>query len=122
MIRQRLSKKDLERIYGSPARSKYRAVRTVVDGTTFDSKAEARRYAELKAGELGGLVHDLELQPEYPIVVAGRRICVYRADFRYYHIDGELFVEDVKGFKTPVYRLKKKLVEAQYDIQIREIA
>jgi len=44
----------------------------------------------------------------------------YRADFTYVNEDGQPIVEDVKGFRTPVYRLKKKLMRALYGIEILE--
>lgn len=114
--------------------SKYHAVKTTVDGITFDSAKEARRYQELKLLEKAGKISHLELQPEYLLgvddgvfptackVLLGR----YRADFRYRTVpwdyeDPEVIVEDVKGMKTPLYRWKKKHVEAQYGIVIREV-
>lgn len=103
------------------AMTKYRAVKTEVDGIIFDSKKEAARYKELILLEKSGVISHLELQPRYDCVVNGKKICSYRADFRYFN-DQNSVVEDVKGFKTPVYRLKKKLVEALYPgIRILEI-
>jgi len=109
------------------ARSKYGAVKTVVDGITFASKAEARRYGQLRVLQASGLIFgNLILQPVYRIYVkplGGDPIVVakYIGDFQYEAADGTKVVEDVKGFKTPVYRLKKKLVEALYGIEIREV-
>lgn len=100
--------------------NKYKAVRTTVDGITFASKREAKVYAELRLEERAGLISDLELQPEYPITVAGVPICTYRADFRYKR-NGEVIVVDAKGVRTPVYRLKKKLVKAVYGVEVREV-
>ena len=99
--------------------SKYNAVKTEVDGFVFDSKAEARRYSELKLLERVGEIEKLELQPKFPIVVNGKKIATYIADFKYISY-GSLVIEDVKGMKTPIYRLKKKLVEAIYSIEIKE--
>jgi len=100
--------------------SKYNARRTEVDGIKFDSLAEARRYGELKllhaAGEIGQ-VHD---HPFWDIVVNGVKICRYEADFQYTE-NGKLVVEDVKGVKTPMYRLKKKLMKAVHGIEIVEV-
>jgi hypothetical protein len=48
------------------------------------------------------------------------RLCVYRADFTY-EADGKLVVEDAKGFRTEMYKLKKKWVKAEYGIDIREV-
>ncbi len=119
------------------SRSKYKAVKTTIDGITFDSKREAKRYTELKVLEKAGHITHLELQPEYQITINGAKICKYKADFRYFTVRAEnnersynskgewqtptmtgdkegQIVEDVKGFKTPIYRLKKRLVEASY--------
>jgi len=113
------------------SRNKFGAVKTTVDGITFDSKLEAKRYGELKLLLKAGKIFALELQPEYPIVVetpSGEVVIVgvYKADFRYKHYVNGLAtpatqIEDTKGMKTPVYRLKKKLVEAQRGITITEI-
>lgn len=103
--------------------NKYRNVKTVVDGIEFASKLEAKRYAELRLLERAFQIMCLELQPKFTISLNDIPICTYVADFKYF-ADGDLnnvIVEDVKGMKTPVYRLKKKLVEAQYGIQIMEI-
>tara|TARA_B100000927_G_scaffold288788_1_gene284085 strand:- start:4407 stop:4742 length:336 start_codon:yes stop_codon:yes gene_type:complete len=102
--------------------TKYRAIRTMVDGIYFDSKREANRYSELKIMEKAGIINSLKLQPEFKCMVNGKKVCTYKADFEYLMVDdigpqgqiGYYIVEDVKGFKTPVYRLKKKLVEACY--------
>lgn len=99
---------------------KYRNVKTVIDGITFDSKKEAARYAELKILLKGKVISNLELQPSFPVVVNDKKICVYKADFSYTE-NGKSAIEDVKGVRTPVYRLKKKLVEALYGIKIIEI-
>jgi hypothetical protein len=102
-----------------PRGNKYRAKPTTVDGIRFASRKESVRYLELKKLQGIGAVKDLELQPAFPIFVNEKKICTYRADFRYVS-NGESVVEDVKGMKTPVYRLKKKLVEAFYGIEVRE--
>lgn len=99
--------------------SKYRAVKTTIDNITFASKKEARRYTELKLLFRAGQIRNLELQPKLKIEIDGVHVCDYQADFAYFE-DGRRIYEDTKGFKTPVYRLKKKLVHALYGIQIRE--
>lgn len=101
--------------------NKYRNIKTAVDGITFDSKLEAKRYGELKLLEMAGEIHLLELQPKYRCVIGGEPVCTYIADFRYADKHGVVWVEDVKGMKTPVYRLKKKLTEALHGITITEI-
>lgn len=107
-----------------PKRHKFGAKKTEVDGFIFDSKAEAAYYSELKLRENAEgdyRISDLELQPKFPIVVNDIHIANYFADFRYKDSQGSTIVVDVKGMKTDVYRLKKKLVEAIYEIKITEI-
>ena len=107
--------------------SKYHAVKTDVDGITFDSKKEAARYEYLKTLERAGVISDLKLQPRYllqePFVCDGKkeRKIEYVADFEY-HQDGEIIVEDVKGKKTDVYLLKRKLFLYRYKgVRFKEI-
>ena len=78
---------------------KYGNAKITVDGIQFDSKREAARYQELKL-----LEHE----------------CSYIADFCYIR-NGETVVEDAKGYRTEVYRIKKKLMLERYGIQIREV-
>ena len=106
---------------------KYNAVRTWRHGHWFASKAEARRYTELLLLESAGEIRDIELQPPYRLMAPppdGSLIspAKYIADFRYLDIpSGETVVEDVKGVRTQIYKLKKLWVEAQYAIKIVEI-
>lgn len=92
---------------------KYRAKPVTIDGIRFASQAEGKRYLELKVLEAAGEITHLELQPKYTIVINGVKICSYLADFRYRTKEGAV-TEDVKGAITPVYRLKKKMVEAMF--------
>jgi hypothetical protein len=102
--------------------SKYGNKKTVIDGITFDSKKEAGRYQELRLLERAGEIAHLELQPRYAIEINGVKVCTYVADFRYTPKGGgKEIIEDVKGMKTPVYNLKKKLMKAVKMIEIREI-
>lgn len=102
--------------------AKFKNKKVEVDGITFASKAEATRYAHLKLLVRIGEITDLELQPRYPLVVNGQRVATYVADFRYRVVaTGEVIVEDVKGVRTPVYRMKKKLLEAIDGTKITEI-
>lgn len=93
--------------------SKYGNVPTQIDGHVFHSKLEARRYQELKALQVGGLISELELQPRFNIEINGVHICRYFADFRYYDNERkETVVEDAKGMRTEVYKLKARLMKA----------
>lgn len=106
-------------------RSKYHAKKTVVDGISFDSRKEAYRYLALKGMEEDGSIEDLRRQVRYELVPAfdvdGRhyRPVYYVADFVYVE-DGREVVEDVKGVRTDVYRLKSKLFARRYGMSIRE--
>lgn len=128
--------------------NKYRNVKVVVDGKTFGSKAEAKRYGELKLLKYAGEIPWFICQYKIPITVNDVFVCYYIADFMYPTKDylgsfkepvqkfipfpissnafNEIFfkglaVEDVKGVKTALYILKKKLVKAIYGIDIIEI-
>ncbi len=107
--------------------SKYRNKWTVVDGIKFQSQREAKRYSELKLMERMGGIFELVLQPRFPCIVKGAKVCTYVADFEYFAFGPDRIaptvrhIEDVKGVRTPIYKLKKKLVEALYDIVIEEV-
>ncbi|VFB17214.1 Protein of uncharacterised function (DUF1064) [Urinicoccus massiliensis] len=101
--------------------SKYKAKKAIVDGITFDSKKEAGRYQELKLLERAGAIKDLSLQPNFLLQdkfkYKGKteRKIEYIADFQYYVVkDKRWVIEDVKGYKTDVYKLKRKLFLKQY--------
>jgi len=106
-------------------RSKYGAIKTEVDGITFHSRKEAARYQELKFLEAAGEISEIECQPKIEIIINDVHIAWYIADFRYLDNKTEHeVIEDVKSEATkklPVYRLKKKLVEAIYKIKIEEV-
>lgn len=111
----------------SVATTKFRNVKVVVDGITFDSKWEAARWMELQLEQKAGLIQHLERQRPFAIVVNDYPICTYVADFVYERLErfgaGESWqrvVEDAKGFRTEVYRLKKKLMKASLGIDIHE--
>ena len=99
--------------------SKFRAEKTTVDGYTFDSKKEAKRYVELKTLQQFGKISDLKLQVGFDLHVNGFLVCTYRADF-VYHEHGQKVIEDCKGYKTDVYRIKKKLINASLGVRIKE--
>ena len=102
-------------------RKKYGNVRTRIDGFTFDSKLEAKRYGELKLLQKAGEIRDLEVHPRFPLHVNGVPICTYVADFSYHDPRGTLHVEDSKGVITAVYRIKKKLMAVVWGIDVVEI-
>jgi hypothetical protein len=107
-------------------KGKYNAAGERIDGIFFHSKAEGTRYRQLKKLQEDGHIENLILQPPYECVVKNHKITTYRADFKYYIVDDRghtmrIVVEDVKGMVTDIYKLKKKLVEACFNIEILEI-
>lgn len=97
----------------------------------YDSKREAKRAAELKLLEKEGVISHLQEQVVYELIpsqyriVNGKKKCIeramkYIADFQYVE-NGNTVVEDAKGFRTEVYRIKKKLMLYFHDIQIKEV-
>ena len=100
--------------------SKYKNVKVKLDGITFDSKKEAVHYAYLKSLEKRGVITDLQLQTKLDFKIDGKKIFTYKPDFEYNDEFGHHIV-DVKGIQTPVFKLKKKLIEAQYNTEIEII-
>lgn len=99
---------------------KYGAVKTTVDGITFDSKREAERYMELRILEKAGEIKNLALQPAFELQpgfvnAKGKKVrsIVYKADFAYTE-NGVYVVEDVKGMETDVFKLKRKMFDFKY--------
>lgn len=108
--------------------AKYHNKKAKYDGYTFDSIREKNYYIKLKLLEKAGKIKELELQKEYELQPSYKlnnktsRKITYRADFTYKTTeDDKIHVIDVKGFRTDVYRLKKKLFEYKYKIEIEEI-
>ena len=90
-------------------RNKYGAVKTTVHGITFDSKAEAEFYLHLLRLQEDGIVEGIQLQKVFKLY-AGIK---YKADF-YVKVNGLWVAVDVKGVETAVFKLKRKLYEADY--------
>ena len=100
---------------------KYRNKRTVcLSKHPHSSKKEAGRCDLLTAMWQNGEISNLEQQPRFPLNVNGIHICDYIADFKYIDAEGHTIVEDTKGMRTSVYRLKSKLLRATWNIAIYE--
>lgn len=98
-------------------RHKFRNVITEADGWKFHSKKEAKYYEQLKLRKLAGEV--LCFLRQVPVhLVGGVR---YVVDFLVFNVDGSCHFVDVKGMKTAMYIMKKKLVESQYPFLIEEV-
>lgn len=121
-------------------RSKYHNQKITIDGLTFDSVREARRWRELKKLEKAGKIHDLERQVKFLLLPPQREpdeigprggvkkgklleeSITYRADFVYIDTEtGKKVVEDAKGVRTDVFIIKRKLMLWVYGIRIREV-
>jgi hypothetical protein len=111
---------DLRRQFkaaGAKSPSKYNAQKVCVDGITFASRKEARRYGELKLLRDAGQVRWFIMQ--VPFRLDGG--IVYRADFLVVWSDGRVSIQDTKGARTATYKIKKREVEFKYGITIEEI-
>ncbi len=128
------------------AKSKFHSKKITVDGITFDSKKEYRRYCELALLEKAGQIQSLELQKVFELIPAQyenvsreeyikskgkktkgkciERACKYIADFTYMQ-DGKFIVEDVKGYKKgkayDLFVIKRKLMLYVHGIRIKEV-
>lgn len=103
----------------APRASKYGNVKAEADGQIFASKRERSRWMDLRLEEKAGAIKDLKRQVVYPLEVNGVKVCDYIAD-AVYERDGALVVEDSKGYRTDVYKLKAKLMRAVYGIEVLE--
>lgn len=108
-------------------KSKYHSRKQTIDGYVFASKREAQRYSELKMLEKAGEISNLELQKRFELIPSQRiggkvveRPCYYVCDFAYCE-GGKQVIEDAKGMKTEVYKIKKKLMLYKYGITIKEV-
>ena len=121
--------------------NKYHNSAVIVDGISFQSRKEARRWCELKIMDRAGMIHGLTRQKKFVLIPAQRepdtvgkrggrkkgklieRECAYYSDFAYYDKDGNEVVEDVKSpaTRTKDYILKRKMMMYVHGIRIREI-
>lgn len=123
----RISNKTAQRL-GLVGKSKYNNRKVTYQGLTFDSKKEFEYYLILKDKEKRGLVFNikrqvpLEIQPAFTDKTGVKhRAIIYKADFVYTdRVSGKVKYIDVKGFRTEVYKLKKKLL-AYKNIIIEEV-
>lgn len=121
--------------------AKYLNKKITVNGITFDSHKEARRYGELRLLERSGAITNLARQVEYELIpvqkqtieyadnkgktrhktIVLERAVKYIADFVYYDKNGQMVVEDAKGVRTKEYVIKRKLMLYMYGIKISEV-
>jgi Protein of unknown function (DUF1064) len=104
-----------------PRRQKYNNKKIKIDGISFDSLKEGRRYEELKLLVESGEIEDLVCHPKFPIVINGKKVCSVLLDFSYFLVrQQETIFEDVKSkaTATSISKLKKKMCEASHSIEI----
>jgi len=101
--------------------NKYKNRPCVIDGLWFRSQREGKRYQELRLMEKAGEISHLKTQVNFPLVVNGEKVCLYKADFVYRDKNGNDVVEDTKGFLTREYKIKKALLWATQKILIKEV-
>ena len=111
--------------------NKYGSRKVIVDGIPFDSQKEANRWCELLLLLRAGSIRNLRRQVGFELIPAQRvngklaeRAVRYVADFTYEQRKGDKWepvVEDVKGYRTEVYRIKKKLMLYVHGIRIVEV-
>ena len=104
--------------YLNKSTNKYKAIKTEYNGVIYDSKLEAKRAQELDLLEKAGFISNLRRQEKFPVEINGKKVFTYIADFVYVNSEGNMVVEDVKGVRTAMFNLKKKCVEAFYNITI----
>jgi Protein of unknown function (DUF1064) len=104
-----------------PKRSKYRAQPVIIDGVRFPSAREGERWCELQLLQRTGAISNLRKQVRFRLSVNGVRACVYVADFVYETRDGQLIVEDAKGVETAMFKLKKKWMRIEHEIEVKTV-
>ena len=129
-FKKTVSIKEAIKEHKAVIRSKYKSVKTIVEGITFDSKKEALFYRNLLLAKKSGEIVNIELQPRFNYEISysanlatnktKTKKAFYKADFRVTYKTGEVFIYDVKGYKTATYKRKKKIVEYLYNIIIIE--
>lgn len=116
-------------LHGKKRSPRVRSTPTLVDGIRFQSKLEAERYAELLLLQRAGEIRDLRLQVRFQLVepcllLGARRRSPgidYVADFTYTTRAGREVIEDVKGHRTDMYKVKRHMMKAILGLDITEV-
>lgn len=119
-MNERISAAQFKAQASKPKRSKYRNVKTTVDGIKFDSKREAAFYCELKQREKAGEVYEVQLQRRYALIAPnGMLMATYVADFVLWdEREKRTRVIDVKGVETEVFKIKRRMMLALLGIEV----
>lgn len=108
--------------------TKYHSRKITIDNQTFDSMKEFGRWKDLQRLLGAGVITDLKRQVKFELIPSQKnefgkvieRPVTYVADFVYTK-NGKQIVEDVKGFKTKEYVIKRKLMLYVHGIRIHEV-
>jgi hypothetical protein len=111
---QALTQRDLSPVSCHSPRSKFRALPCRRDGIHFASQKERSYYDDLKIRVRAGEILFFTRQTGFDLPGKVRHFL----DFVEYWSDGTVHFVDVKGYDTPMGRLKRKQVEAIYPITI----
>lgn len=125
-LRQSILSAKVYNLTAENKKTKYKANKCVYNGIRFDSQKERDRYIQLLSMEKEDIIENLQLQVPFVLQdafeIKGRKIrpIKYIADFTYVQ-DGEEVIEDVKGKRTQVYDIKKKMFMYRYKKYIKEV-
>lgn len=127
----RISNETYKKLIGNSIdvkQNKYKNKKVIYDGIKFDSNREMAYYIKLKMLEQKGIIKDLELQKSYELQPSFKlngktyKKITYKADFSYVLVeDNKIHIVDTKGFRTDVYKLKRKMFAYKYGIEIEEV-
>lgn len=107
--------------------NKYNNQKCILNGLTFDSRLEMRYYEHLLGLQEKGVVEEIQTQKKYLLQPgyekSGRKVrpIYFVSDFEVHYADGHVEVIDVKGMELPVYKLKKKIFDYKYDLELKAI-
>lgn len=106
-------------IYMERRQNKYNAKSNYYNGNLYHSKKEAAYAESLDLLLVAKEIKSWDRQVKISLDVNGKdgkkyHICNYYCDFLVENSDGSKELHEVKGWETPVFRLKKRLMEALY--------
>ena len=108
--------------------TKYHSRKITIDNQTFDSMKEFGRWKDLQRLLGAGVITELKRQVKFELIPSQKnefgkvieRPVTYVADYVYTK-NGKQIVEDVKGYKTKEYVIKRKLMLYVHGIRIHEV-
>ena len=94
------------------------------NGHVYHSKAEALWAFQLDCQKQAGIIRSWRAQPKFTIwwPVGNAKICDMILDFEVQSLDNTFKLQEIKGWETPEWKLKKKLLMACYpDLKLEVI-